>query len=262
MTGAGAPGTVRAGPDWLGLAGARVFVAGAGGLGAACAQAFLGAGARVHVADLDAARAQHAVRNAAPGCGGATAADLTDPAQVRAALDAPCQAWGGVDVCVHALGINVRKPVLDYSDDEWQRTLDVNLSSAWHVAREAGRHMVGARHGRIVLFSSVSGLLAHRDHSPYAATKGGLNQMLRVMAAEWAASGVTVNAVAPGYVETELTRAYLEKDGNRERLSRLVPAGRLGSPEEVTGPVLFLASRQAAFVTGHVLYVDGGRTLV
>jgi NAD(P)-dependent dehydrogenase (short-subunit alcohol dehydrogenase family) len=104
--------------------------------------------------------------------------------------------------------------------------------------------------------------LAHKNHGSYAASKGGLNQLMRVMAAEWAAMGVTVNAVAPGYIETPLTTDHLKQLGVREDLVRLVPAERLGLPEEVAGPTLFLASRQANFVTGHVLYVDGGRTLV
>ena len=106
--------------------------------------------------------------------------------------------------------------------------------------------MVGQRYGRMVFVSSVSGLLAHPHHAPYAATKGGINQMLRVMAREWARHGVTVNAVAPGYIETDLTKAYLDKDSNRESLESLVPAERLGRPEEVADAVTFLASDRAA----------------
>ncbi len=285
--------------DWLGLRGARVLVAGAGGLGAACAAAFLRAGALVEVVDADAdraaaavdigvpdrpgsARAGAAVAGAAVAAGVpdrpaadrpaadrpaadlavATVADLSRPEAVRATIDAMVERWGGIDVCVHAVGINTRKPVLDTDTSEWARTIEVNLTTGWLLGQAAGRRMVEQGSGRIVYFSSVSGLLAHKDHAPYAASKGAINQMMRVMAAEWAGRGVTVNAVAPGYVETDLTRAYLDRDGNRGRLESMVPAGRLGSPEEVTGPVLFLASPQARFVTGHVLYVDGGRTLV
>jgi gluconate 5-dehydrogenase len=110
--------------------------------------------------------------------------------------------------------------------------------------------------------SSVSGLLAHADHAPYAATKGGLNQLMRVMAREWAPHGVGVNAVAPGYIETPLTAAHLAKPGVRDGLVTQVPAGRLGNPDEVADAVTFLASDRARFITGHVLYVDGGRTLI
>jgi gluconate 5-dehydrogenase len=112
------------------------------------------------------------------------------------------------------------------------------------------------------VLSSVSGLLAHKLHAPYAASKGGLNQMMRVMAAEWASSGVTVNALAPGYIETPLTAEYLKKPGVRSDLESLIPAGRLGVPADVVGTALFLSSRHADFITGHVLYIDGGRTLV
>lgn len=259
------PGTA-AGPgaaaDWLGLRGARVLVAGAGGLGAACASAFLDAGARVEVVDADGARALSWADGRPPDRAVATRADLTDTGAVDAVVEGICARWGGIDVCVHAVGINTRRPVLETAPADWARTIEINLTTAWLLGQAAGRRMVAGGSGRIVFFSSVSGLLAHKDHAPYAASKGAINQMMRVMAAEWAGAGVTVNAVAPGYVDTDLTRAYLDRDGNRGRLESMVPAGRLGAPEEVTGPVLFLASPQARFVTGHVLYVDGGRTLV
>ena len=115
--------------------------------------------------------------------------------------------------------------------------------------------MCAAGYGRMIFLSSVSGLLAHAHHAPYAATKGGLNQLVRVMAREWASRGVTVNAVAPGYIETELTRDYLARPSIREDLVSLVPAGRLGTSDEVADAVTFLASDRAAFITGHILYV-------
>ncbi|EMY34160.1 oxidoreductase [Arthrobacter crystallopoietes BAB-32] len=240
--------------NWLGLAERRVLVAGSGGIGAACAAAFTAAGAKVAVADLDAARlAGHELP---------LLADFSTTAGCEDAIARTIDALGGLDVLVHAVGVNRRVPVLDTTDDDWDRILDVNLSSAFRLGRAAGRHMVGAGWGRQVYCSSVSGLLAHPDHGPYAASKGGINQLLRVMAREWAPHGVTVNAIAPGYTETDLTRTHLDKPGIREHYTSLVPAGRLGSVADLTGPVLFLASDQAAFVTGHVMYVDGGRTLV
>jgi NAD(P)-dependent dehydrogenase (short-subunit alcohol dehydrogenase family) len=117
--------------------------------------------------------------------------------------------------------------------------------------------------GRIVFFSSVAGRSGHKLHGPYAATKGALNQLARVMAHEYAGDGVTVNAVAPGYMETALTNAYLEANpAKKEALLGLIPAGRFGRLGEVVGPVLFLASRQASFINGQVLYIDGGRSVV
>jgi gluconate 5-dehydrogenase len=247
--------------DWLGLRDRAALVAGAGGIGAAVALALARAGARVAVTDVDEQRLDALAQTAGAEVT-TVAADLASAAAARRAVDDAAETLGGLDVFVHAIGVNDRRPVLETPDEVWDRIIDVNLKSAVWTARAAGALMVPAGYGRIVFLSSVSGLLAHADHAPYAATKGGVNQLCRVMAREWAPHGVTVNAVAPGYTETELTRAYLEKPDVREGLTRLVPAGRLGTADDLTGPILFLCSAQSAFVTGHVMYADGGRTLV
>ncbi len=250
--------------DWLGLNGARVLIAGAGGIGTTCAAHFLGAGAQVIVVDRDERRlAELAADPEFAGRGGSTlAADLTKHGAAAEVVADAVQFLGGLDIVLHSVGINDRRPLLDFTDDEWQRIIDVNLTTLFALGQAAGRHMTAEGHGRIIALSSVSGLLAHENHGPYAASKGGINQLIRVMAREWAKDGVTVNAVAPGYVETPLTRGHLAEGGNREKLESQVPAGRLGTPDEIAGPVLFLASRHAGFITGHVLYIDGGRTLV
>jgi NAD(P)-dependent dehydrogenase (short-subunit alcohol dehydrogenase family) len=248
----------------MGLDGSRVLVAGAGGLGSACVAGFVRAGATVAVADADQSRLKQVVDGAAEDGQSVVAicADLTDSGRCREAVTEAADTLGGLDVLVHAVGINNRQPLLDFSDDEWDLILKVNLSSAYWLGQAAGRLMCAQRSGRMVFISSVSGLLAHKDHGPYAASKGGMNQLIRVMAAEWAQSGVRVNAVAPGYVETALTERHLSRAGVRDALEALVPAGRLGTAQDVVGPTLFLASPLSSFVTGHVLYVDGGRTLV
>lgn len=243
--------------SWLGLEGRRVLVAGAGGIGAACVAAFVDAGAEVAVVDVSEER----LSAVDPGVL-TMAEDLSSAEGCERAVRTTVDRLGALDVLLHAVGVNVRTPLLAVEDEVWARTLEVNLSSAFRLGRAAGRFMVEAGYGRQVYCSSVSGMLAHPDHGPYAASKGGLDQLVRVMAREWAADGVTVNAVAPGYTETDLTRDHLERPGVREHYTSLVPAGRLGAVWDLTGPVLFLASRQAAFVTGHVMYVDGGRTLV
>ena len=190
------------------------------------------------------------------------AADLTDPEACRRIVKEAAGRLGSIQVFLHAVGRNNRLPILELDDDAWTDLVSLNLSSAYWTGQAVGREMCAAGYGRMIFLSSVSGLLAHAHHAPYAATKGGLNQLVRVMAREWAPNGVTVNAVAPGYIETDLTRDYLSQPSIREDLVSLVPAGRLGTSAEVADVVSFLASDRATFITGHILYVDGGRILI
>jgi gluconate 5-dehydrogenase len=249
---------------WLGLENAAVLIAGAGGIGGALIAGFAGAGARVVAVDGDAGRVRAVTDelDLERSGGAGITADLRDPERARAVVAEAHDRLGRLDVFVHAIGINDRRPILDYSDDDWRAFMDVNLNSAFWLGQAAGKIMCAQGNGRLIFFSSVAGSLAHKHHGPYAASKGGINQMMRVMANEWAAEGVTVNALAPGYIETPLTAEHLRKPGVRPALEALVPAGRLGVVDDVVGPALFLASRHAAFITGHIMYVDGGRTLI
>ncbi len=246
--------------EWLGLQGQRVLVAGgAGTIGAAVVEGFLGAGATVGVADASLEGLAHldsrvVVRHEA---------DLSDAAASRAAVASTREQLGGLDVFVHCVGINDRKAIDAYSVADWDRIIGVNLTSAFHTGAEAAAGMRDQRHGRIVFFSSVAGRSGHKLHGPYAATKGAINQLMRVIAHEYAEHGVTANAVAPGYMDTALTHSYLAANPDkRAALLQLIPAGRFGTLSEVVDPVLFLCSPHASFITGQVLYIDGGRTIV
>jgi len=245
-------------PDasWLGLEGKRVCVAGSGGtLGGALVEGFTQAGASVGGIDLE--------PDGAPELVSVAEADLRDPDACRTAVAAVRDALGGLDVFVHCVGINDRRPVEAFADSDWDAIIAVNLTSAFHTAVAAAQGMRAQGSGRVIFFSSVAGRSGHKHHGPYAATKGAINQLMRVMAHEHAADGVTFNAVAPGYMDTTLTRDYLDaRPDARAALVELIPARRFGRLEEVVGPVLFLASEQASFITGQVLYIDGGRTVV
>lgn len=246
--------------DWLGLNGAGVLIAGAGGIGSELARAFTRAGSRVVVADAE-ERSLQAVE--ASGAALATLqGDVTDPEECDRIVASAVAELGDIDVFVHAIGINNRVPIVETTDRAWDDILRVNLSTAFHLGRRIGARMCARGRGRVIFISSVSGRMAHADHGPYAASKAGLDQLAKVMAREWAVQGVTVNTIAPGYLETDLTRTYLQKPGVMESMVQLVPAGRLGNVGDLSGPTLFLASKQADFVTGQVLYVDGGRILV
>jgi gluconate 5-dehydrogenase len=246
--------------DWLGLAGRRVLIAGGGGtIGRALVEGFANAGATVAVVDVN----EDAMAGLDDQTATRHAADLSDAVEARAAVARVRDRLGGLDVFVHCVGINDRRPIEDYDASDWDRIVGVNLTSAFHTGTEAAKSMREQQNGRILFFSSVAGRSGHKHHGPYAATKGAINQLMRVIAHEYAEHGVTANAVAPGYMDTTLTRSYLAANPDkRASLIGLIPAGRFGTLPEVVDPVLFLCSPHASFITGQVLYIDGGRTIV
>ena len=246
--------------DWLRLDRRPTLVFGAGGLGAASALSLAAHGAHVALADVNAENLDAVVR-AAKEAGREVkplVADLRTAEACRAAVREAVGLVGTPQVFLHAVGRNVRKPVLEVADADWQETLSLNLSSAFWLGQAVGRLMVEQQYGRMVFVSSVSGLLAHPSHGPYAATKGGMNQILRVMAREWARHGVTVNAVAPGLIDTDMTAGIPTRA--RDRLISRTALARPGSPEDVAHAVTYLALH-GDYVTGQVLVVDGGLSL-
>ena len=187
--------------------------------------------------------------------------DVTDPDSVVSALDAAETELGPVSILVNNAGIAINKPLLEHKDEDWARVLSTNLTGAFTVARETARQML--RHGvkgRIVNIASIAARQAFSGLHGYAASKAGLEQLTRTLAVELGASGIAVNAIAPGYVETELTTDFLHSDAG-EKLRRRVPLSRFGEPADLDGALLLLAGPGGRYMTGAVVTVDGGLCL-
>ena len=247
------------------IAGCIILVAGgAGGLGAPMAAAFAQRGAKVLIADIDVQLAEKTARELIKkGATNvrATALDVVLPQSCTEAVEQALITWGRLDALVNATGIYRVAEALELDDPSWERTIEVNLTGAFRIARAAGRPMLAQGHGRIVTLASVSSAVANPRYAAYAASKAGVAHLTRVLAVEWAAKGVTFNAIGPAAIPTPLARPIFDDDRQRQAALARIPMGRFGTPEDLIGAAIFLLSPAAAFVTGQVLYVDGGRTI-
>jgi NAD(P)-dependent dehydrogenase (short-subunit alcohol dehydrogenase family) len=230
---------------------------GASGIGKAVARGAAEHGASVVVLDANGAGAQAV----ASSIGGTSAMlDIREPDAVRGAFDAIVLMRGALDIVICTPSINVRKPILQYSQEEFDRVVDVNLKGTFNVLQAAGRVMTSKRTGSIVIFSSIRSQVVEPGQSVYAMTKAGIVQLVRTAAAEFGGFGVRVNAVGPGVVETPLTEQikanvdWYNAYANKSALKRWATA------DEMVGPTLFLASDAASYVTGTILFADGGWT--
>ena len=187
--------------------------------------------------------------------------DVTSGKSVRTCVAAAEAALGPIDILVNNAGIAVSKPLLEHSEEDWDRVLDTNLKGAWLMSRElASRWLDLRRGGRIINVSSLLALRTIRNVPSYTAAKAGLDHLTRTMAVELARYGITVNAIAPGYVETDMTRGFLQSETGKALIGR-VPAGRVGAPDDLDGALLLLASPAGAYLNGVVLPVDGGHAV-
>lgn len=186
------------------------------------------------------------------------ACDVRDKDSVEQTVQAVVDLWGRLDILVNNAGITRDTLMPRMTDEEWDDVIATNLRGAFLFARAVSRHMMRARYGRIINMTSVSGLIGNAGQTNYSASKAGLIGMTRSLSKELASRKITINAVAPGFIESDMTRALGETI--LEEAKKRIPARRLGTPEDVAAAVLFLASPAASYITGHVLVVDGGMT--
>jgi 2-dehydro-3-deoxy-D-gluconate 5-dehydrogenase len=242
------------------LTGKNALVTGSSrGLGAAIAVALAEAGA--NVALHGSSSVPQAVVNQVEAAGARhvqLSADLRDPERAAELVEQTIAALGSIDILINNAGMIRRAPAVDFTTADWNDVLATNLTSAFRLCQSAGRHMLQQGSGKIINIASLLSFQGGVTVPSYAAAKGGIAQLTKALANEWAAKGVQVNAIAPGYMETDNTEA-LRKDATRSRqIMERIPAGRWGAPQDIAGAAVFLSSPASDYINGHILAVDGG----
>ncbi|NNL36097.1 MAG: glucose 1-dehydrogenase [Silicimonas sp.] len=249
--------------DLFSLADKRALITGSSqGIGFALAKGLAAAGAEIVLNGRDQAKLDAAASELAAA--GATvhqlSFDATDHDAVRAAVDSFEADTGAIDILVNNAGMQHRTPLEDFPADAFEKLLQTNVASVFHVGQAVARHMIGRGGGKIINIASVQTLLARPGIAPYTATKGAVGNLTKGMATDWAKHGLQCNAIAPGYFDTPLNAALVADPEFTAWLEKRTPAGRWGKVEELVGACVFLASGASSFVNGHTLYVDGGIT--
>lgn len=244
------------------LAGRRALVTGASrGIGAAIASALAEAGADVALSgrDEEALRAAAAEASASATRVEQIVGDLTEAGACRRVVRSTIEAFGGIDILVNAAGGTARGPALDVTEDDWDRVQSMNLRSTFFVSQEAARAMIEQETGgSIVNVASLNSVVGNAWAASYAASKGGVGQLTRSLALEWADHGVRVNAIGPGMIATDMTRPLLDDESRHSALLSHIPMRRFGEPSELGGIAVFLASPSSSYMTGQIVFVDGG----
>jgi gluconate 5-dehydrogenase len=240
-----------------------LITGGGGAIGTAMAGGLASAGAALLIADrrLDAAEATVAALRDAGADAIAVECDVTVEDDVKRTVQAAVARWGRLDILVNGAGIGARHPAQGYPLDRWQAVMDINLTGTFLFCREAAEPMLAAGRGSIINIASIAGLVGYNGNPAYLASKGGVVQLTRALAVEWATRGVRVNAIAPGVIATQMIAGAVEREPDfYDAFKKKHPMQRFGSAEELVGAALFLASEAASFVTGQILAVDGGYT--
>nr|WP_221238271.1 SDR family oxidoreductase [Roseospira visakhapatnamensis] len=245
------------------LTGHRALVTGSGqGIGFALARGLSQAGADIVLNDIDPARLTTAAETLSGE--GATVRtltfDVTDPGAVQTAIDGFEADIGAIDILVNNAGMQVRAPLEEFPVERFDALMRLNLNGVFYCGQAVARHMIPRKAGKIVNICSVQTALARPSIAPYTASKGGVANLTKGMATDWARHGLQINGLAPGYFKTELTSALVADEAFTAWLSARTPAGRWGDVDELIGACVFLAAPASSFVNGHILYVDGGIT--
>jgi len=237
-----------------------VIVGGGGGLGRAIALGMAGARASIAVVDINAERAQAtaAVCTERGQQALALGVDITSHSQVAAMVEEVEKQLGPIEVLINAAGITRRYPAIEFPEAVFDEILAVNLKGVFLCCQEVGRHMISRRQGKIINFASIAGQIGLSGTLAYLCSKGGVIQLTRGLAVEWAQYNIRVNAIAPSWFDTNMGGMLRQEPQYQDSAMRRVPLGRMGQPEELIGAVLYLASEASSMVTGHVLAVDGG----
>ena len=250
-------------PNPFDFSGKIALVTGAGrGIGYHTALALAGYGADVAVCSRSVPELEGVARQI-EGMGRQAmirCADITRVDDIRSMVEAVCETFGRIDILVNNAGVNRPQDAVEVTEENWDLIMNTNLKGLFFCAQAVGRVMIAQKGGKIINISSDAGTVGLARRAAYCASKGGVNLLTKVLAIEWAGHNVYVNAVSPAFIETPLTEPMFRDPGFREYVLGNTPLGRVGKPQDVTGAVVFLASRASDYMTGHVMLVDGGWT--
>ncbi len=186
--------------------------------------------------------------------------DVTKIPEIYAMVKQSMKVFGHIDILINNAGVNITQWAVDVTEEAWDRVVDTNLKALFFCAQAVGKVMIQQKKGKIINISSQTGTVAIPQRAAYCSSKGGVNQLTKLLAIEWAQYNINVKAIAPTFIETPFSKPMFEKEGFREYVLGNIPLGRVGQPEDVTGAVIYLASEASNMVTGHILLVDGGWT--
>lgn len=237
-----------------------IITGAAGDLGFAVSKAYFEADATVVVAGSNQNRLNRAIQELGGSSDRVIAyvVDVADAKQVNAMIDSVIQKLGQIDILVTAAGIQRRFPALTFDHDAWNEVVQVNLNGTFYCAQAAARHMIARNAGRIIMITSLTAEIGIPNIAAYAASRGGIRQLCKTMAVEWAQHGVTVNCIGPGRFRTKMTEDLFADESKRAKFLDVIPMRRAGAPDDLAGVSVFLASDASSYITGQSIYVDGG----